>query len=259
MGDKTGIQWADATWNPIGGCSIVSEGCFNCYAQSLAARFASGGNKHYEGLAEFKSGKPHWTNKIRLYDYMLDKPIRWRKPRMIFVNSMSDMYHNDVPIDYIQQIFHVMNQADQHIYQILTKRALRLLLLDKSLTWSPHIWQGVSIENEDTTFRIDYLRETSAHVKFLSIEPLLERIVKPDLTGIDWVIIGGESGNGARHMSPSWVMDLIEDCRGQGVAVFVKQMGKVWALAHSSDNKGENMDDWPEELRIREFPEHKLA
>ena len=259
MGAKTGIGWTDATWNPIGGCSIVSEGCFNCYAQALAARFASGGNEHYRGLAEFRKGKPHWTNEIRLYDHMLDKPIHWKKPRMIFVNSMSDMYHKDVPLDYIQKIFTVMNQANHHIYQILTKRSLRLALMDEHLDWQPHIWQGVSIENEDTVHRIDYLRETSAHVKFLSVEPLLERIVKPDLTDIDWVIIGGESGNNARHMSPSWVMDLIDDCKDQGVAVFVKQMGRVWARAHSSDNKGETIEDWPAELRVREYPEHVMG
>ena len=255
MGDKTSIGWADATWNPNGGCSIMSEGCFNCYAMGLAARFASGGNDHYRGLAEFRKGKPQWTNAIRLYEHMLDKPIRWRKPRMIFVNSMSDLYHKDIPLDWIQKVFSVMNQADHHIYQILTKRSVRLALLDEHLEWQPHIWQGVSVENEDTFFkRVQFLRETSAHVKFLSVEPLLERIVKPDLTGIDWVIIGGESGPKARHMSPSWVMDLIESCRDQGVAVFVKQMGKVWAMAHSSDNKGENMDDWPAELRVQEFP-----
>ena len=266
MASKSKIEWTDATWNPIGGCTRVSEGCRFCYAEVLAASFATSRKQdRYEGLAGYIKGKQQsadnarWTGDIKLFYDMLDRPLRWRKPRMIFVNSMSDMFHEKVPVDYIHQIFGVMNQANQHIYQVLTKRDERLVELNEHLDWSPHIWQGVSVENQETTGRIDNLLKTDAKVKFLSIEPLIGRVLDMNLDGIDWVIVGGESGKSARHMAPVWVEDIIDQCRNADVPVFVKQMGTVWGRAHNSDWKGQKVEDWPENLRVREYPDHVLG
>jgi len=174
-------------------------------------------------------GQHNYRNgfKLTLQEHMLEVPLRWKKPQTIFVNSMSDLFHKDVPLDYIQRVFEVMNKANWHRYQVLTKRADRLAELSPDLEWAPHIWMGVSVETNEYTDRIDYLRQTGAHIKFLSIEPLLGPLPNLNLEGIDWAIVGGESGPGARFMDPKWVIDIRDQCKRSGVAFFFKQWGGV--------------------------------
>ena len=238
MSDKTGIEWTDATWNPIRGCSRVSEGCRNCYAEHTAARF-SGKGKPYEGLATIKNvQRPdgstltteyHWTGEVRLIESALDAPLRWKKPRMIFVNSMSDLFHPKVQPQWMMKIFEVMARANWHTFQVLTKRPatmLDFLTHRNDLNVLPNVWLGVSVEDRKTKFRIDWLRETPAAVRFLSIEPLLEEIGKLKLTGIHWVIVGGESGPCARPMHPDWARSVRDQCQAAGVPFFFKQWGE---------------------------------
>jgi protein gp37 len=217
MANKSPIEWTDATWNPITGCTKISPGCKHCYAERMSNRLLAMGQKNYaNGFA------------LTLQPRMLEHPLHWRKPRRIFVNSMSDLFHVDVPVEYIQQVFDVMRRAHWHQYQVLTKRSERLLELSPSLAWQPQIWAGVSVENEDYLERIDHLRRTGAHVKFLSIEPLLGPLRNLDLTGIDWVIVGGESGPGARALDPSWVREIRDRCLESNVRFFFKQWGGVF-------------------------------
>jgi protein gp37 len=216
MADSSSIEWTEATWNPVTGCSKISAGCKHCYAERMAKRLQLMGQPNYrDGF------------KVTLQPQALDVPLRWRKPRTIFVNSMSDLYHADVPDSFIRQVFESMNAAHWHQYQVLTKRADRLLELSPVLSWAPHIWQGVSVENADVAWRIDRLRRTGAHIKFLSLEPLIGPLNDLDLAGIDWVIVGGESGPGARPMDAAWVRDIRDQCRESGVAFFFKQWGGV--------------------------------
>jgi len=192
---------------------------------------------------------------LTLHEHMLGVPLAWKKPRKIFVNSMSDLFHKDVHEEIIRRVFDTMTRADWHQYQILTKRAERLEQLAPSLPWGPHIWQGVSVENADYTFRVDHLRRTPAHVKFLSVEPLLGPIPDLDLTGIHWVIVGGESGGGCRPMEMEWVAGIRAACERQGVALFVKQTGeKLARRLKLKSKKGGDPAEWPAELRIRQFP-----
>src|SRR2546421_149114 len=191
MSDRSGIEWVTATWNPLTGCTKISPGCKNCYAERMSHRLKLMGQRNYaNGFA------------LTLHEHALDIPLRWKKPERIFVNSMSDLYHKDVPLDFILRVFDVMTRADWHTFKILTKRADRLEELSPRLPWPANVWQGVSVENADYTFRIDPLRRTGAKVKFLSVEPLLGPIPDLDLAGIDWVIVGGESGPGCRPMEP---------------------------------------------------------
>jgi protein gp37 len=214
MATNSNIEWTEATWNPLTGCSKVSPGCKNCYAERLAMRLQA-------------MGQPNYVNgfELTMHEHALDLPLRWKKPQTIFVNSMSDLFQEDVPIKFIQRTFDVMKRAYWHRFQILTKRSERLLDLSPQLTWTPNIWMGVSVENEDYTFRIDYLRKTEAKVKFLSLEPLLGPLHNLDLKKIDWVIVGGESGPGARPMLKSWVVDLCKQCQKTEVPFFFKQWG----------------------------------
>jgi protein gp37 len=192
---------------------------------------------------------------LTLHEHMLDLPLRWKKPRKIFVNSMSDLYHKDVPVEFISRVFETMTRANWHQYQILTKRADRLEELASSLPWAPHIWQGVSVENGDYTFRIEHLRRTPAHVKFLSIEPLLGPIPNLDLSGIHWVIVGGESGGGCRLMELQWVAEIRKECERQSVPLFVKQTGeKLARRLKLQSKKGGDPQEWPAELRVRQYP-----
>lgn len=216
MGLSSRIEWTEATWNPVTGCTKVSAGCRHCYAEALARRLKA-------------MGQPNYANGFRVtcHDTALQLPLTWRQPRSVFVNSMSDLFHEDVPTDFILRIFEVMRQADRHRFQILTKRSSRLLELDHILPWSPNIWMGVTVENEDCAFRIDDLRQSGAAVKFLSLEPLLGPISNLDLTAIDWVIVGGESGGGARPMERSWVVEIRDRCRDASVPFFFKQWGGV--------------------------------
>lgn len=214
MGTKSAIEWTEATWNPVTGCTKISPGCDHCYAERLALRLQAMGQFNY--VNGFK---------LTVQGHMAELPLRWKTPQVIFVNSMSDLFHRDVPIDYIHKVFDVMGRADWHRFQVLTKRSLRLMKLSPALAWQPHIWMGVSVENKDYTFRIDHLRETEAHIKFLSLEPLLGPLPNLNLQGINWVIVGGESGPRARPMRREWVLDIRDQCQAAGVPFFFKQWG----------------------------------
>lgn len=230
----TKIEWTDATWNPVRGCMKISPGCKHCYAERLAERFR-GVQGH-----PFEQGFD-----LRLVPEKLDEPLRIKKPQRIFVNSMSDLFHERVPVDYIRQVFDVMNKANWHEYQVLTKRAQRLEDLNGVVRWAPHIWMGVSVENSDYLWRIDHLRRTGAHVKFLSIEPLLGPIRKLNLHGIDWVIAGGESGPGARPMEKGWVIGIRDQCVRSEVAFFFKQWGGVFKKKTGRELEGRTWDEMP--------------
>jgi protein gp37 len=210
------IEWTNATWNPVTGCTKVSPGCKHCYAERMAHRLQA-------------MGQPNYANgfELTLHEHMLERPLAWKKPMLIFVNSMSDLFHANVPQEFIQDVFDVMRRASWHSFQVLTKRSEHLLELDAQLEWPRNVWMGVSVENESYQFRIDHLRRTGAHVKFLSLEPLLGPLTALDLSGIDWVIVGGESGPGARPMSTEWVIDIRQQCLKAGVPFFFKQWGGV--------------------------------
>jgi protein gp37 len=197
MAINSSIEWTEATWNPLTGCTKISPGCKHCYAERMALRLQA-------------MGQPNYANgfNLTLHEDALELPLRWKKPQKIFVNSMSDLFHKDVPDEFILRTFDVMRRAAWHRFQVLTKRSDRLLELSPRLPWADNIWMGVSVEDQDYTFRIDHLRRTDAQIKFLSLEPLLGPLRRLRLTGIDWVIVGGESGPGARPMDPSWVSDI---------------------------------------------------
>ena len=214
MADKTPIEWTEATWNPLTGCQKISPGCKNCYAERLSKRLKAMGNNKYKNGFE-----------LVFHENALAEPLKKKKPQTVFVNSMSDLFHQDVPLQFIKQVFDVMEQANWHQFQVLTKRSERLSELDQELNWRDNIWLGVSVENEDYKYRIDDLRSTAAHTKFLSIEPLLGPLGPLNLTGIDWVIVGGESGPRSRMMDPTWVLDIRDQCQAQGVPFFFKQWG----------------------------------
>ena len=235
MATNSHIEWTEATWNPVTGCDKVSPGCAHCYAERMAKRLKAMGQPNYARGFE-----------LTLQPQMLDLPLRWKRSKRIFVNSMSDMFHDDVPLPFIQQAFDVMRRAHWHQYQVLTKRSERLLELSAALQWQPHIWMGVSVENARFVHRIDHLRATHAHVKFLSLEPLLGPLQKLDLRNIDWVIVGGESGPRARPMNPSWVSDIRDQCRDSGVAFFFKQWGGVFKSRTGRELEGRTWDQMPD-------------
>jgi protein gp37 len=213
MSDKSGIEWTDATWNFLTGCSHISPGCDHCYAEALAKRFKAAGARRYrEGF------------KLTIHEDVLSLPLTWQRPRRIFVNSMSDFFHEEVPIDLMQRAFGIMTATPQHTYQILTKRADRLRRLAPLLTWPANLWMGVSVESQTYAFRAKRLREVPAAVRFLSVEPLLGPVTL-DLTGIHWVIVGGESGPAARPMNPTWARSVRDQCTAADVAFFFKQWG----------------------------------
>ena len=234
MATSSPIEWTEATWNPVTGCDKVSPGCAHCYAERMAKRLQAMGQRNYARGFE-----------VTLQEQMLDLPLRWRRPRRIFVNSMSDLFHQRVPDAFVHDVFSVMRKADWHEYQILTKRSERVVELDGELPWAPHVWMGVSVENARFVYRIDHLRRTHAHVKFLSIEPLLGPLPLLDLRGIQWVIVGGESGPRARPMQHSWVLDTRDQCRAAGVAFFFKQWGGVFKSRTGRELEGRTWDDMP--------------
>ena len=234
MAEHSKIEWTDATWNPVRGCTKISPGCKHCYAERFAERFRGVGGHPFEQGFD-----------LRLVPTKIDDPLRWKTPQRIFVNSMSDLFHDQVPLNYIQRVFRVMNEADWHQYQILTKRAERLDEIAGKLQWAPHIWMGVSVENKDYLWRIDHLRRTKAHIKFLSIEPLLGPIGKINLRSINWVIVGGESGPGARAMYSEWVSDVRDQCRKARVAFFFKQWGGVFKKKTGRELEGRTWDEMP--------------
>ncbi|WP_322488405.1 phage Gp37/Gp68 family protein [Chloroflexus sp.] len=211
---RTSIEWTEVTWNPLTGCTKISPGCKHCYAERMARRLQA------MGVPKYRNGF-----RLTLHPTVLTEPLRWRTPRMIFVNSMSDLFHHDVPPDFICAVFAVMRQAHWHTFQVLTKRAERLRALDSLLDWPPNVWMGVNVERTDYIARIDDLRVTGAAIKFVSCEPLLGPLPQLPLDGIDWVIVGGESGPGARPMDPAWVRDIRDQCLAADVPFFFKQWG----------------------------------
>ncbi|MCL5257360.1 MAG: phage Gp37/Gp68 family protein [Chloroflexi bacterium] len=235
MGAKSSIEWTESTWNPVTGCTKVSPGCAHCYAERMSLRLKA------MGMANYANGF-----EVTLHEQTLELPLRWTKPQMIFVNSMSDLFHDAVPDEFIKKVFDVMRGARRHRFQVLTKRSERLQRLSPDLNWAPNIWMGVSVENKDYAFRIDHLRQTSAKVKFVSMEPLLGPITNMDLQGIDWVIVGGESGPGARPMEPEWVLDICRQCRGGQVAFFFKQWGGTNRKKTGRLLDGRTYDEMPE-------------
>ncbi|MBX9823735.1 MAG: phage Gp37/Gp68 family protein [Xanthobacteraceae bacterium] len=227
MANNSRIEWTEATWNPVAGCAVISPGCTNCYAMRLAARLGAMGQEKYQGTTRKSGGRAKWNGVIRLDTASLEIPRRWKTGKLIFVNSMSDLFHEDVPLEYISRVFKTMNETSHHTYQVLTKRAERLKEVSKFLTWTPNIWMGVSVENQDYAWRIDHLRETDAEVKFLSLEPLLGPLDQLNLSQIDWVIVGGESGPGARQIQENWVRSIHHQCQSSRVAFHFKQWGGV--------------------------------
>ena len=212
MANNSSIEWTEATWNSVAGCTIISPGCTNCYAMRMARRLEAMGQPKYAGTTRISGGRPKWNGVVRVDEAALELPATWKTGRMIFVNSMSDLFHEAVPLPFIQRVFATMTDTPQHTYQILTKRADRLEDVSARLSWPANVWMGVSVESSDYLERIDHLRRTRAGVKFLSLEPLLGPLHRLDLTGIDWVIAGGESGPGARPMDPDWVRDIRDRC-----------------------------------------------
>lgn len=243
MSNTSSIEWTESTWNPITGCTKISPGCKHCYAERMAKRLQAMGQANYAN-----------GFRVTLHDRAVELPLQWKKPRTIFVNSMSDLFHKSVPVEFILRIFETMRRADWHLYQILTKRSERLLELDAKLPWEPHVWMGVSVESRNFTYRIDHLRQTGASIKFLSVEPLLGPLPDLDLKGIDWVILGGESGPGARPVSADWVIDIREQCRQAQVPFFFKQWGGVHKSRAGRELEGRTWDEMPashrEMLRI---------
>jgi len=255
MAVKSSIEWTESTWNPVTGCTKVSPGCKHCYAERLSERLQAMGQRNYRN-----------GFKLTLQPHMLKLPLQWRKPQRIFVNSMSDLFHKDVPVSYLLRVFDVMRRAHWHQFQILTKRSDNLRELDSFIDWPANVWMGVSVENEEYTWRIDDLRRTNAHTKFLSIEPLLGPLSGLNLSGIDWVIVGGESGPSARPIQRKWVVDIRRQCRQAGVPFFFKQWGGVNKKKTGRELDGRTYDEMPDKLEdgvsrqsLTLFSEHQLG
>jgi protein gp37 len=231
---KSTIEWTESTWNPITGCTKISAGCKNCYASILSKRLQAMGQKKYQnGFAP------------TMHPDTLGDPFKWKNGKLVFVNSMSDSFHKEFPLSFIQQMFNVMNETPRHTYQVLTKRAERLEELSTFLNWTDNIWMGVSVENEKTIDRIEHLRKTGAKVKFLSCEPLIGPLTNINLEGIDWVIVGGESGPNSRPMEKEWVEDIQQQCEKACVAFFFKQWGGVNKKKTGRLLNGRTYDEMP--------------
>lgn len=230
----TSIEWTEATWNPVTGCTKISPGCKHCYAERMARRLRMMGQRNY-------------TNGFKLtwHEHMLEVPLAWKKPRLIFVNSMSDLFHEGVPTPFIRKVFDSMRRASWHTFQILTKRSDRLRQLDAMIDWPANVWMGVSVESKRYAFRIEHLRHTHAAVKFLSVEPLLGPLPELNLQGIQWVIVGGESGPGARPIAKEWVTDIRDQCLSVGVSFFFKQWGGINKKQTGRLLDGRTWDDLP--------------
>ncbi len=234
MATLSNIEWTEATWNPLTGCNKISPGCKNCYAEKLSYRLQKMRQYNYRnGFA------------LTLHPQALEIPLKWKKPKLIFVNSMSDLFHKEVPVSFVQQVFAVMNQCPQHQFQILTKRADRLEKISQQVRWTNNIWMGVSVENKHYTNRINHLLNTKAKIKFLSLEPLLGPLKKLKLKGIDWVIVGGESGPKARPIQPEWVLEIRDQCIAQEVPFFFKQWGGVRKHKTGRLLEGRTWDEMP--------------
>ena len=228
------IEWTELTWNPTTGCTKYSSGCKYCYAEVMSKRLqAMGAEKYKDGF------------QVRIHPDQLLLPHKWKSPKIVFVNSMSDLFHEEVPVEFIKQAFTVMNSCPRHIFQVLTKRAARLLEIASELEWTDNVWMGVSVEDSSVMHRVDKLRETSAHIKFLSCEPLLGPLPGLNLQGIHWLIVGGESGSRPRPMKEDWVLDIQRQCEDQGVKFFFKQWGGRNKKAAGRLLNGRTYDDMP--------------
>jgi protein gp37 len=243
MADRSAIEWTESTWNPVTGCSKVSPGCAYCYAETISLRF---GHSHKPWLPAYE------IENVVLHPERLGQPPRWRRPRLIFVNSMSDLFHERVPLAFVRRVFDVMIEAEQHVFQILTKRHERLVELAPRLPWPSNVWMGVSIENRRWIERADYLRRVPAAVRFISAEPLLGALDGLDLSGIYWLIVGGESGARHRPMQPKWATDLRGLCRRNGVPFFFKQWGGVRSKSGGGLFEGKTYSEMPDtKIRAR--------
>lgn len=234
MSQNTKIEWTETTWNPVTGCTKLSPGCQHCYAERMAKRLKAMGQPNY------------WNGfEVTCHPDMLPAPLRWRKPRLVFVNSMSDLFHKDVPDSFIQQVFTTMSQASQHTFQVLTKRVERLAAMAPHLPWPKNVWAGVTVENAACAHRISCLRTVPASIRFLSLEPLLGPIPSLNLDGIHWVIVGGESGPGARTMDPAWLLDIRDQCITASVPFFFKQWSGVHPKKFGREIDGRIWDEMP--------------
>jgi len=234
MAINSDIEWTNATWNPITGCTKISPGCMNCYAERMSKRLQAMGSKNY--LKGFK---------LSFHRESFTIPLNWKKPQIIFVNSMSDIFHKDVPDSIILELIEFMRNTNWHIYQLLTKRAERLEILSKKINWPENVWMGVSVENQDYVYRIEHLKKTNARIKFISFEPLLGPIRKINLHGIDWVIVGGESGPGARPIQEDWILDIKQKCIKTKIPFFFKQWGGVRKKETGRMLQGKIWNEWP--------------
>jgi protein gp37 len=258
VADRSGIEWTESTWNPTTGCDRTSPGCDNCYALTLAARLKAMGQPKYQRDGDDRTSGPGFA--LTLHDDALDIPRRWRQPRFIFVNSMSDLFHKDVPMEFIRRVFDVMASTPQHTYQLLTKRSRRLHEIAGKLEWPANVWMGVSVESDRYAFRTRDLVSTPAAVKFLSCEPLIGPLPSLDLDRVDWVIVGGESGPGARPMDLAWVREIADRCDQASVPLFVKQLGTAWSIdAGLGRTHGGDWSAWPHDLRRRVMPEKQVV
>ena len=234
MSIGTSIEWTDATWNPVRGCTKVSPGCKNCYALTFSERFRGVPGHPFE-----------WGFDLRLVPEKLEDPLKWRAPRRIFVNSMSDLFHEDIPLEYIQRVFEVMGKASQHQFQVLTKRAARLRDIAGELPWHSNVWMGVSVENQKYATRAVDLAGVPAHVRFLSVEPLIGPIAELPLEGIHWVIVGGESGWRRRPVQEGWVREIRDQCEARGVPFFFKQWGGRFPKSGGRELDGREWSEFP--------------
>lgn len=246
MAGGSEIEWTDATWNPVAGCTLVSPGCTNCYAMRMAARLQAMGMEKYKGTTRKSGGRAVWTGKIHIDPRSFDAPLRWRKPRLVFVNSMSDLFHERVSDQSIEEVWHVMARAPWHQFQVLTKRPERMaqFLLNRGKPL-PNVWIGTSVESEAYLDRIDAIRNIPAAIRFISFEPLLGPIPRPNLTDIGWIIVGGESGPGARPLEELWVLDLMKAARSYGASYFFKQWGGPAKKRAGRLLQGQTWDEMP--------------
>ncbi len=245
---ETSIEWTDATWNPVAGCTVITAGCTNCYAMRMAGRLEAMGQEKYRGLTRRSGGRSVWTGKVRLDKAALTVPASWSRPRKVFVNSMSDLFHDRVPISFIRRVWGVMEATPRHTYQILTKRPDRMadLLQRDDFDVLPNVWLGTSIEDDRVLSRLDHLRRVRATVRFASFEPLIGSVASANLGDIHWAIVGGESGPRARPMQPEWVEQIEALCRRYGVAFFFKQWGGVNKKASGRELRGQTFDEMPQ-------------
>jgi protein gp37 len=248
MAGLSDIEWTDATWNPVIGCSMVSPGCTNCYAMRMAARLQSMQHPLYLGVTRKSGGRPVWTGRVALSDKALEAPLKWRKPRKIFVNSMSDLFQDDVPADFVARVWQVMEKAHWHVFQVLTKRPEIMLAMvtDVGLRLLPNVWLGTSVESADYAHRIDTLKQVPASIRFVSFEPLLAAVGEVDLEGVHWAIVGGESGPKARPLDPAWIDQIESQCRRAGTAFFFKQWGGKNKKATGRIFRDRTWDEYPQ-------------